>query len=53
MGNVTNLDESTSNTDIVTETPALKDTSGSKLTSDISKNVPESFDSSTLPDVTE
>lgn len=53
MGNLTNLDESTSNTDIVTETPALKDTSGSKLTSDISKNIPESCDSSTLPDITE
>ena len=49
----TNLDKSTPNCDIFTETPALKDNSSSKLNSDISKNVPKSSDSSTLPDTPE
>ena len=45
---VTNLDKSAPNCDIVTGTPALKDKSGSKLNSSISKNVLKSPDSSTL-----
>ena len=49
----TNLDKSTPNCDIFTETPALKDNSSSKLNSDISKYVPKSSDSSTLPDTPE
>ena len=50
---LTNLDKSAPNCDIVTETPALKDNSSSKLNSDISKNVLKSPDSSTLPDTPE
>ena len=49
----TNLDKSTPNCDIFTETPALKENSSSKLNFDISKNVPKSSDSSTLPDTRE
>ena len=41
MEKLTNLDKSTLNCDIVTETSALKDNSGFTLT-DISKNVPKS-----------
>ena len=46
---LTNLDKFARNCDIVTETPALKDNSSS----DISKNVPKSPDSSTLPETPE
>ena len=49
----TNLDKSTLNCDIFTDTPALKDNSSFKLNSDISKYVPKSSDSSTLPDTPE
>ena len=50
---LTNLDKFTPNYDIVTETPALKDNSGSKLNFNISKNVTKSSDSSSLPDIRE
>ena len=50
---LTNLDKSAPNCDIVTETHALKDSSSSKLNSDISKNVLKSPDSSSLPDTPE
>ena len=50
---LTNLDKSTPNCDIVTETPAFKDNSGSKLNSDVSKNLPNFSDSNTLPDTPE
>ena len=50
---MTNLDKSTWKCDIFTEIPALTDNSGSKLNSDISKNVLKSSDSSTLPDTPE
>ena len=49
----TNLDKSTPNCDIFTETPALKENSSSKLNFDISQNIPKSSDSSTLPDTRE
>ena len=48
----TNLDKSTPNCDIFTDTP-LKDNSSSTLNSDISKYLPKSSDSSTLPDTPE
>ena len=49
----TNLDKYTPICDIFTETPALKENLSFKLHSDISKNVPKSSDSSTLPDTRE
>ena len=49
----TNLDKYTPICDIFTETPALKENLSFKLNSDISKNVPKSSDSSTLPDTRE
>ena len=50
---LTNLDKSTPNCDIFIKTPALNDNSSSKLNSNISKNVPKSSDSGTLPDTPE
>ena len=49
----TNLDKYTPICDIFTETPPLKEDLSFKLNSDISKNVPKSSDSSTLPDTRE
>ena len=49
----TNLDKSTPNCNIFTETPTLKENSSSKLNPDISKNVPKSSDSSILLDTRE
>ena len=48
---LTNLDKSTPNCHIIAETPVLKDNSGSKSTSNISKNAQKSSDSSTLPEI--
>ena len=50
---LTNLDKSKPNCHIIAETPALKDNSGSKATSNISENIQKSSDSSTLPEIPE
>ena len=50
---LTNLGKSTSNCDIVTKTPALKDNFDSKLNSDIFNYVPKCSISSSLTDIPE